>query len=392
MLRETIGGFVELLHGRGLAAAVALARDERPAGEPLADEVSEIARWEGADVVDLGVASTPAAKLAARRHRLGGAVIVTGSHLAPEQTGLKLAVGPGYRPVDVSHLPRPAARAGRQASGRLRKDAGAAEGHAAAVCDSVPDDVIRASGMSADSVGGAGPTAELLLERLGCRFGRRPDVTLCLDADADRLHLLDERGEALDAELTLPLVLLARDARRIVKSSDTTRAVEAVAARRGATVLTVPPGEIHLFDALASGGGDLAGEGNGGTIVPAVGPGRDGLAAAATILGLMARRGQALSAIAAELPRFGRRRSTVPCLDPASAQLVLDRLARDLGVDGCDRWSGLQVDAGGDAWGLIRLSATEPLVRLTAEAPTQASAEALHRQLRGALFEQGLAP
>jgi phosphomannomutase len=244
---------------------------------------------------------------------------------------------------------------------------------------------IRASGMAVECSGGAGPGPELLLERLGCQGPAPPDVTLRLDADGDRLQLVDEHGTPLDAELTLPLVLLALDARSIVKGADTSRLVDAVAASRGGSVRVVPAGEIHLVEALL-GGGDLAGEGNGGAIVPSVGLARDGLAAAAAILALLARRGVRVSTLAAELPRLARRRSTAHCPDPARARTALQHLARHLGIEAADPHTGVQVEVDDGQWGLVRLSATEPVLRVMAEAPTQAEADSLHSKLRSALL------
>jgi phosphoglucosamine mutase len=60
-------------------------------------------------------------------------------------------------------------------------------------------------------------------------------------------------------------------------------------------------------------------------------------------------------------------------------------------VDGDPR-VGLQVESGPDAWGLVRLSATEPVIRITAEARTEPEAEALHDELHSLVagLESGL--
>jgi phosphomannomutase len=276
VLERALGGFVRLLPGRA-PWTVAVARDDRAEGVALAAEVIAILRSRGAGVVDLGVVTTPGAKVAARALGCAGAVIVTGSHLAPEQNGLKLVVGPAFGPVDAGRLPDPAPPDGSPpAPGPLREHDGAALLHVDAICAAVDAGAIRAAGLAVACTGGAGAAATLLLDRLGCRATGRPDVTVHLDADADRVQLADESGVLLDAELTLPLVVLGLGARRVVRSTDTSRAVDAMA-----RVHVVPPGELHLHEALVATGADLAGEGNGGVIVPAAGPGRDGLAAAA---------------------------------------------------------------------------------------------------------------
>ena len=270
----------------------------------------------------------------------------------------------------------------------MRHIGGASEEHAAAVAASVDVEAIRASGVAVGCAGGAGPAAELLLERLECGNGTgRCDVFLHLDADGDRLQLSDERGKALDAELTFPLALLATEPAAVVKGADTSRIVDVLTRARGATLRTVPPGELHLFRALASSGGDLAGEGNGGVIVPRVGLARDGLAAAAAIIALLVRRGASLSALVAELPRFAQRRSAVPCLEPAHARERLQAVGRGLGIEAVDPRVGVQLESRNGAWGLVRLSATEPVLRITAEGRTAPEADALHAELQSMVLD-----
>jgi phosphomannomutase len=317
-------------------------------------------------------------------------VIVTGSHLAPELNGLKLVAGPSYGPVDIRELPEAPHVPASRPRGRLWREGTVAQEHVAAVCASVDVEFIRASRLSVDCAGGVGPAPALLLERLGCDSGAgHRHASFRLDADGDRLELGDERGVTLDTELALPLTLLAREARLVVKGADTSRVVDVLATALAGTVRTVPPGEIHLVRGLETTGGDLAGEGNGGVIVPGVGLARDGLAATASIISLLARRRTPLSALVAELPHFARRRSTIPCSQPARARACLEALARRLGVEPGEPDRGIEIEAGNGAWGLVRLSATEPVLRITAEAGTQREAEALHAELRAGALEGG---
>jgi phosphomannomutase len=390
-----VRGFVEHLQLEGLPASVGLARDERPAGEGLAALVSSAAAASGADVVDFGVVSTPAAKLAARRRGLGGAVVVTGSHLAPELNGLKLVIGPVYGPLDVRlvELPEDAGDA-VMPRGRVQHDDTAAEEHVAAILTAVDADAIRAAELRVRIGGGAGASGRLLLEGLGAPPpGSHPDLALELDADADRVRLVDERGRKLDEEVTLPLTALALEARDVVKGADTSRMIEDIMAGRGGSVRVVTPGELHLVEELTARGGDIAGEGNGGVIVPTVGCARDGLAAGVAIMELLARTGSPLSELADGLPRYERQRSTVPCADRARACAAIDAVAAGLGGHAADGAGlernpeeGLLVEREG-VWGLVRQSATEPVLRLTVEGRSQAAADDLHGELHAALRE-----
>jgi phosphomannomutase len=377
VIASTLERFAAALRGRGVAPSIALGRDGRPGGRRLASLAADATTAAGLDVVDLGVVCTPAAKVSARALGTGGAVIVTGSHLGPEWNGFKLVAGPEYRPLDIRELPD-AERAPVGSPGQVRRDREAARRHADAVYAAVEVDLVRRAGLRVVCHGGAGESAAAVLEGLGCRpADGRPDAVLCLDADGDRLTLADESGRDLDAECTFLLVARARRPGAVVAGADTSRALEAMV---DGTVHRVAPGELHLLEGLEAHGADLAGEGNGGVIVPEAALARDGLAAAAVILELLAASGRPLSELTAELPQLARARSTVACT-PEDAAGFLSALAERWGVDPArELEEGLLVERAG-AWGLVRRSATEPVLRVTAEGPDERTAAALHDDL-----------
>jgi phosphomannomutase len=388
LIRRAIEGLAALLEQRGVALSVGVARDTRPAGRGLAEQTVQFASEAGLDVVDFGMVSTPTAKLAAKVRGLGGAVVVTASHLGPEWNGLKLVAGPDYFPVDLRRLPDPAAGSSRT-RGRVRTDDGAERDHAEALARSVDAELVRAAGLRVAWKGGVGSLAEEVLGRLGCRReGPGADVGLLLDPDGDRLELADERGDPVDPEAVLPLVALARDARTVVKGADTSRMVDDVLAARGGSVRVVTPGELHLLEGIAETNADLAGEGNGGVVVPSIGMARDALAAAVAVLELRAASGAPLSRLVSELPRSSRRRSTLPCGGEDAANRALEALAARLGLPApTDPEMGIRVERDG-AWGLVRRSATEPVLRVTTEADAPEAAEALHAELVDGLSER----
>ncbi len=383
VVARTICGLVDVLASRGLPLTIAVARDARPASTRLASTAADAAIRHGADVVDLGVVSTPGAKLAARRRGLGGCVVVTGSHLGPGWSGLKPIIAPLYGPLDVRLLPEPSR--GRSRPGALDPDGGAPAEHAEAIAGAIDVEVIREAGLGVSCSGGAGPAADLLLERLGCRRAGRADVGLLLDADGDRLQLVSEAGETLEPELVLPLVAFARKPQRVVKGADTSSSVDAVVARWRGVVHVVPPGELHLVEEVVSTDAQLAGEGNGGVMIPAVGVARDALAAAASILELVARTRRPLSELAAAIPTYAVRRSVVACTGDDEASALLTSAAARLGVSAAEPRVGLRVGGGNGSWGLVRQSGTEPVLRVTAEASSDAEADALHGELLAAL-------
>jgi phosphomannomutase len=380
-VEATVGGLVSLVDGSSLEGPIGLASDGRPGNDELIGGVVGAITSRGRDVVDFGVVSTPTAKIAARERGLAAAVVVTASHLPHGWSGLKLVIGPHYIPVDVGRLPEPAPR-GAGAHGERREDDAAARLHAGAIERAVDADSIRAWAPQVGLSGGAGDAARLTLERLGCGLGGvTADLGLQLDADGDRLRLADRAGNELDEELTLALSALSATPRLLVKGADTSRMIDDVVEREGGEVRTVAPGELHLVEALLETRAQLAGEGNGGVAFPAVATARDGLSAAALILQLLARRGEPLEQVMEELPRYARRRSRVPCEGEADARAGVEAVAADHGLGAADPDVGVRLELGDGAWALVRRSATEPVLRVTVEAPDEATAEALHSHL-----------
>ena len=115
-------------------------------------------------------------------------------------------------------------------------------------------------------------------------------------------------------------------------------------------------------------------------IVPTVGLARDALAAAAAVLWLPPALAAA-PALAAELPRYTLRRSTLPCADLQQQRAALERLAQHTGGELRRVEEGVLLKPSDGVWGLVRSSATEPVIRVTVEASTDEQAEKLHHEL-----------
>jgi phosphomannomutase len=126
---------------------------------------------------------------------------------------------------------------------------------------------------------------------------------------------------------------------------------------------------------MRSAGALIGGEGNGGVIDPRVGWVRDPYIGMGLILDLLASDGRPLSAIVAELPQYHILKDKVP-VEPAGLSAALGRLAARWPRAAVDRQDGVRVDWP-DRWVQVRASNTEPIVRLIAEAPTEAEARKL---------------
>jgi len=399
---------------------IVVGRDTRPSGEWVSRLTQAALLASGHDVIDVGIAPTPTILYAIRHHRAAGGIAITASHNPAPWNALKL-FGPGgtfLAPAQSEEVAR-RARQGRAAwvpnaqVGAFRQDPDAIRRHREAIL-SVQDldrDRIRKRRFRVvvDATNGAGSEATpALLEALGCevdcifcepdgRFPRVPEplaenlgalrervrstgaaIGFANDPDADRLAIVDERGEAIGEERTLQIAIdwaLAQKPGPVAVNSSTSMAVDVIARRYGVTVQRTKVGEAHVAQKLIELQGRIGGEGNGGVIYPALHATRDGLLAAAIALDWLSRDPRALSARVLELPQFAvvKRKLDLRLTDPDSLGEALRRAFPDAERNVLDGEKYLWEDR----WVQVRASGTEPVVRILAEAKNETAAAQL---------------
>jgi phosphomannomutase len=214
-------------------------------------------------------------------------------------------------------------------------------------------------------------------------------VGMAVDPDVDRLALVDELGRPIGEDYTLALAVRAVLSRRpaasppatVVVNLSTSLVVEDAAKAHGARFFRAPVGEANVARAIVSEGAAIGGEGNGGVILPSLHVGRDAPLAAALILQYLATTREPLSALVAAAPRYSIVKAKAPRGGELAARYAALRNAfPDASIDERD---GLRL-GWSDRWLHVRPSGTEPIVRLIAEAPTVAEAEALVATARAA--------
>jgi len=134
----------------------------------------------------------------------------------------------------------------------------------------------------------------------------------------------------------------------------------------------------------------LGGEGNGGVILPELNFTRDGLVAAATVIGLVSLGREPLSAIGATLPRY-QMVKTKTALSREQLAEREEQLVKAFEGSPVDRQDGLKFSLE-DSWAHVRPSNTEPMIRIITEAKTEAQAKELAERVRKALAASGKEP
>jgi phosphomannomutase len=225
------------------------------------------------------------------------------------------------------------------------------------------------------------PTAENLTSVLALVLEVHADIGFCQDPDADRLAIIDERGRYLGEEYTPVLCIdhvLQSHRGPIVTNCSTSRMAQDLAEKYGVPFYHSAVGEANVVDTMLAHDAVLGAEGNGGIIDPRVGWVRDSFVGMALVLDAMAARRLPVSRLAAELPRYEivKNKVTLPREKIAAA---LDALESHYADAAANRRDGLRLDWPG-CWLLVRGSNTEPIVRIIAEAESQAAAEQLCRE------------
>ncbi len=415
--------------GRG---PIVLGRDGRITGGPIAHIISSTLHMMGCDVRALGIVPTPTVGLTVATEKAAGGISVTASHNPMQWNGMKF-IGPSGMFLDGPENLRlqelvagaPARYSAWNDAGKHTNDDTAVARHVDAVLSQplVNVEAVRRSEFTvvADCINAAGGAViPGLLRRLGCRvigmndevggiFSRAPeplpehlgalceavtrhgaDLGIAVDPDVDRLVFITERGVPYGEEYTVATAIdyvlrsIPRGSAPVVVNLSTTRAVEDIASRHGATVHRTPVGEINVAGKMKELGAAIGGEGSGGVIFPALHHMRDALAGIGLILSHLAATGGKISELRASLPDYTIRKSSVRAEGRDTAKLLgslADRFSRDAR---CNTDDGLKFDFD-EGWVHLRRSNTEPIVRIIAEARTAREAEALLERFRNEL-------
>ncbi|HVX84599.1 MAG TPA: phosphoglucosamine mutase [Phycisphaerae bacterium] len=420
-------GFFLRSHKSGVRSqrpVVVIGRDTRPSGMMVFGGVSAGLMSVGVDVVDVDVATTPSVALMGRFLKADAAIVITASHNPIMWNGIKFLRDDGiaYPPAEAGEIKRvyleraweKEAHGGLvdiEGLGRFSTDSRVHAHHVQTVLAlfDVKGIAQRRFKVVLDSVNGAGCVGTpMLLGKLGVelvhingeatgRFAHTPepvrenlgelcarvkekraDVGFAQDPDADRLAIVDERGEYIGEEYTLALCTYGRMLSKpgtVCANLSTSRMVDDIAAKFGQTVVRTPVGEANVAGKMMEVGAVIGGEGNGGVIDLRVGPVRDSFLGMAMMLDVMLRTGKKVSELVGELPRYAMIKTKFECTAEQSGKLV-ERVKEKFADERIDTQDGVRVDWE-DGWVHVRQSNTEPIARVIAEAAEEGRAREL---------------
>ncbi|MHB1613424.1 MAG: sugar phosphate nucleotidyltransferase [Actinomycetes bacterium] len=218
----------------------------------------------------------------------------------------------------------------------------------------------------------------------------RAGFGVLFDPVGERIEVVDETGRAIDGSRALLVVmdLVAAENRgcRIAMPVTTTRVAEAVARFHGVQIAWTTTSPDDLCRMAAEDGVRLAGDGQGGFIIPELGPMIDGLAAFVRLVGLVARTKLPLSGIDARIPQSYLVRRSVPTPWAVKGS-VMRRVVEEAHERQVDTTDGIRVIEPDGSWALVIPDLSRPETYVWAEAADHETAERLLAHW-GALVER----
>jgi phosphomannomutase len=397
---------------------VVVGRDARISGEMVNSLVNGTLTGMGIDVINIGLATTPATEIAVAEENADGGIIITASHNPGQWNALKLLKSngeflngiEGKQVLDIAES-GVFNFAGADDIGKIiKKDYTPVHIQKVIDLELVDREAIRKADFSVaiDAVNSVGGVAmPMLLKALGVdkilpincepngKFAHNPepvnnnllqtaeiikksdvDVGFVVDPDVDRLVIINEDGSFFDEEYTLVAVadyVLSITPGNTVSNLSSSRALRDITVGYGQIYTASAVGEVNVVEKMKEMNAVIGGEGNGGVIYPESHYGRDALVGAALFLTHLAKSGMKCSDLRKKYPDYYMSKSKIelnPGTDTDDLLLKFKDLYKEGEVNDID---GVKIDFAG-SWVHLRKSNTEPIIRIYAEAKSEQKA------------------
>lgn len=418
----------------GKKLQIVVGRDARISGPMVKNVVCGTLMGMGADVINIGLATTPTTELAVRMSHSDGGIIITASHNPRHWNALKLlnAEGEFLTKDDGNEVLAIADKedftfAEVDDLGSYIDDNTYDQKHVEAVTalDLVDLTAIRNAHFkvivdSINSVGGIilpklldalhveykflngeangdfAHNPEPLEKNLGGIMGEVAkggyDLGIVVDPDVDRLAFIQEDGKMYGEEYTLVTVadyILDHVKGSTVSNLSSTRALRDITEKHGCKYYAAAVGEVNVTTKMKEVGAVIGGEGNGGVIYPALHYGRDALVGIALFLSSLAEKGVKASELRKTFPEYFIAKNRIDLTPTTDVDAILRQVKeqygneKDVQVTDID---GVKLDFP-DKWVHLRKSNTEPIIRVYSEAHTMQEADELGKKLMQIVYD-----
>ena len=358
----------------------------------------------GAEVVLLGAVPTPTVAFLIKKYKADAGIMISASHNPFEFNGIKIFSSDGYKLPDaleaeiesiVIDKSKPYYTPLGDGLGRVVRCETAVEDYIQHIISTVP---YRLDGMKIAidcSNGSASATAEQLFTRLGAEchmLADKPDgkninencgsthlenlqkyvvdnglqLGVAFDGDADRCLAVDEKGDVIDGDFIMAICALDLASRNKLNKKTAVGTVMSnmgfgrFCSDNGLKFVSTNVGDRYVLEAMLREGYNFGGEQSGHVIFLDYSTTGDGQLTAAQLLSLVNRRQAKLSSIATLMTKYPQVLINVKVTNEGKLQFFTNQ-------DIKDKIESVKKELGDDGRILVRLSGTEPLVRVMIE-------------------------
>ena len=211
------------------------------------------------------------------------------------------------------------------------------------------------------------------------------DIGLAFDGDADRCFVVDELGRPVSPSAVTALVAARELGREIgaavIYNLITSRAVPELVAERGGTPVRSRVGHSYIKALMAETGAIFGGEHSAHYYFRDFWGADSGMLAALHVLAALSEQDRPLSELMADYQRYEASGEINFTVTDAEARIDEVLSSFSTRIQSMDHLDGVTVDLGDGSWFNMRMSNTEPLLRLNVEARTAEEVDAIVEQV-----------
>lgn len=395
---------------------VLIGQDARKTGIQIFRALASAFEKENIEIIYAGIIPTPSILLLVRKLFYDGGIIITASHNPIEYNGLKFLDGAGLflgqdkiqeinlikenlNDVEKKFIDNPNIKYIKEDfnNDKFR------EIHINEVLKVVDVDLIKSKKfkVTLDPINSAGSIiTQELLAKLDCKvnvingeqtglftheaeplaknLGQLRDAVIesnsavgfAEDPDADRLVIVNEKGEIQSEEYTLALAMknvFSKTPSDTVVNMSSSRICEDIVNSFGKKLYRSKIGELNVVNKMIEVNAIIGGEGNGGVIYPKVNMARDSMVGIVLILELIAKENKTISEIINEFPQYLVKKEKI-VFNGDMNTLYEDLKKEFIDANSVDTLDGIRFDWNDYSWIHIRRSNTEPKMWIISEA------------------------
>ncbi len=420
---------------KGRKTKIVLGRDGRISGEMFLSLATQSLISLGIDVLNINLASTPTVEIAVINEKTDGGIIISASHNPKEWNALKflnnkgeflnekdgkkilsLAEKKNFSFVEVSDL------------GKYQENFSYDDVHIDKILKLplINKKAIERADFKVvlDGINSVGAiVGKNLLKKLGVKniiiinqevdgdFNHNPepidknlrqlslavkklgaDIGLAVDPDVDRLAIVDEQGNFWGEEYTLVAaadyifknykIFQNKFKKNAVSNLSSSLALKDLAEKYQGKYFFSKVGEANVVEKTKKVKAAISGEGSGGIIYPCFHYGRDALVGIALILSFLSSERKKASEIRKELPGYFMVKEKIKLSSKVDTRKIFDKIEKRYKALEIIKIDGLKINFKKErAWVILRLSNTEPIIRIYCEAPTHKEAQKKFKEI-----------